>query len=329
MDHLPPVSNPYEPISIPYLGGPAYDNVDIAGYPARRFGDRYRVSALQRGDLQGKTELETAQFLQTWLYFGMLYEAYRLSDDHYVNYRDFIRVDEAGKEWITTARLPELFRVWKERIDRIPKGSEEHEQYYMWFRRSMVVACGVFRDLMGRCYDENFPKLLSQEILLSIQILGAAIDIGVTEVCGERDEYTWRIVPRSVWLEKRMVGQGWCPCVVEQIQTPDRTFLYYASLFGPQNKGMNHSECKAEARACVAANVKDGEKYVSKHVVEGCECDFVVIDTGHGSAVASSISHGGIPVIQISGDHDHGDVNVGIASWSAENPVPYVAISHV
>src|SRR3954471_8364892 len=140
MDHLPPVSTPYQPISIPYLGGPPYDNLGIEGYPARRFGHGYQVSALQQGDLQGRTELETAQFLQTWLYFGMLYEAYRLSDDHHVNYRDFVRADEAGKEWITTACLPELFRVWKERIDEIPKESEEFEQYYGRFRKAMVVA---------------------------------------------------------------------------------------------------------------------------------------------------------------------------------------------
>src|SRR5436190_19748733 len=141
--------------------------------------------------------------------------------------------------------------------------------YYERFRASMSLSCGVWRNLMESSDNENTLQLLSQEILLSIQILGAALDIGVTEVIGSRADYIWRKVPQSKWLMQRMIGQGWCPAIVEQLSNPCATFLYYASLLGPPRHGDDHSKCWANGRTCLATNT-EGEKYVAKHVSETC-----------------------------------------------------------
>lgn len=330
MEHLPFVKNPYEPISIPYLGGPEYDGLEFADYPARRFGGNFLFPKLLTGDLQGKTELEIAQFLQTWLFFGMIYEAYRLSEDHFVDQRSLVRVDPVTTvEYITTVGLPRLFDIWRDSLKYIPRDSKEFVQYYERYRASMVTACSVYRKLMAQSEIKGATPLLSHEILLSIQILGAAIDIGVTEVCSNNAKYTWRVVPRSGWLMERMISQGWCPCIVEQISSPCTTFLYYASLLGPPTLGKDHSNCRSNSRACVAANVKDNVKYVSRHVEDGCECEFVVIDTGPDSKISLSVSRGELPLIQLSSENENGDVTVDVASYSEDDPIPYIAISHV
>ncbi|KAK4951667.1 hypothetical protein LTR66_013831 [Elasticomyces elasticus] len=64
MDHLPTVVNSYDPIAIPYLGGNEYDGLDFGGYPERQ---NWQISALLGGDLQGRTRVEAARYLQTWL----------------------------------------------------------------------------------------------------------------------------------------------------------------------------------------------------------------------------------------------------------------------
>ena len=80
-------------------------------------------------------------------------------------------------------------------------------------------------------------------------------------------------------------------------------------------------------RACVAANVKDGEKYVSKHVVDCSGCDYVTIATGDGSKVATAIEKGEIPVIHLRVEGESLEIN--IRSYSQQESILYTAISHV
>lgn len=320
MEHLPSVVLPFEPILIPYLGGPSYDGFIYSDYPARCNWD---ISSLLKGDLQGRTKDEASQFLQTWLYFGMIYEAFRLYFDN-PDQNDFVRADSvSGLKYVTTVRLPKYFDVWLQRINLIQNEDQlsQRADYYARFRSSMAIACQVWNELMGNGFG-----FLNDEVLLSIQVLGAALDIGVTEVCGTIEDYTWRVVPRSAWLMERMVRQGWCPCIVEQLSHPCATFLYYCSLLGPP-ESYDHTDCRADGRACVATNVKEGVEYVSMHVDEKCLCDFVVIDTRDGSDLCSFIETGGIPVICLDGDGT--DVTVQVLSHREDNPIPYTAISHV
>lgn len=321
MDHLPVVTNPYEPIDILYLGGKEYDGHSFVEYPERQC---WHVNNLLQGDLQGRTTIEAAQFFQTWLYFGMLHEALSSNEGERVQLADFVRIDERSKQnFITTKRLPQLMESWQHRI----KDMADAKTYYDRFRNSMRVACGAWRDLMEASFQKNTNQLLSHEILLSIQILGAALDIGITEVVGSRTDYTWRTVPRSTWLMQRMIRQGWCPSVVEQISKPDASFLYYASLLGPPKRGSDHSSCSATDKACLATTVKAGVPYVTKHATEGCSCDSVTIPTQDGSPVASAIDRGDIPIIHLR--DDGGELVVDIVAHKPSEPISYIAISHV
>ena len=100
MDHLPRVRNPYTPIHVPYLGGGEYDGQVFAEYPVRQ---GWNIDYLQQGDFQGRTANTAAQFLQTWLYFGMMHELFVLEDGDRVTVRDFVRSDSTGRQLINNS----------------------------------------------------------------------------------------------------------------------------------------------------------------------------------------------------------------------------------
>jgi hypothetical protein len=343
MEHLPSLEQPYEPIQIPYLGGPIFDGGDFAGYPARQ---NWNTQLLLQGQLQGRTASEASQFLQTWLYFGMLNEALKLEESDIVDLSGFTRTDSVtGEQLITTAPLNVLMSEWYQRIQAYPDVPDPPNSkksilsktklapiYYQRFRTNMKAACGIWRDLLQPPSPELASlNLLSQEILLSINILGAALDIGVTEVCGSSADYDWRINPRNEWLMDRMVKQGWCPCTVEQMSRPCMTFLYFASLMGPPRREDTHESCESkEGAVCKKGNVKT-ENYVPKHVEEECQCQSITVTTGEGSLVAEAIDSEKIPILKVivDGEGEEEKVTVEISSYSETNNIRYTAISHV
>ena len=325
MDHLPQVNDPYAPLDIPYLGGRQYDCLNFSGYPTRQ---KWQINRLVNGDLQGRTDTEAAQFLQTWLYFGMLHEALQLDEDDRIDLNGFVRTDaKSQKKFITTHQLPELLHKWRLRV----KERQDVKAYYERFRDCMNISCNMWRDLMeasAKNITPNTPRsLLGHEILLSIQILGAALDVGISETCGSRADYVWRVIPESRWLMQRMIGQGWCPTIVTQLSRPCATFLYYASLLGPPRPGDDHKNCSRDSRACRAADIREGEQDVAKHVDEGCQCEHIAIHTEDKSPVANAITQGDIPVIHLVDDGTEPITDIRV--YKDSNRFEYTAISHV
>jgi hypothetical protein len=322
MDHLPSVLEPYQPIEVPYLGGKRYDGLDFLSYPTRQ---HWQVDALIKGDLQGRTPIEAAQFLQTWLYFGMIREALTFNEGDQILWDDFVRVNKSGQNIISTSRLPDLLTALIAKL-KAAKLQGGHRAYFERFRNCMERSCIVWKTFIQDT-DGIASHLLSPEIMLSIQILGEDLDIGITEICERRPRkyaYTWRGIPSS-FLMKRMISQGWCPCIVNELSTPSTTFLYYSSLLGPPDL-TDHSHCLVEAKFCSAKNVDSGN-YKIKHISESCKCNHIYIPTGEESKVADAIRNGHIPVIHVKDDSTNLIVDVDIHSRS--NPVAYTAISHV
>ena len=74
MDHLPQVPQPEYPYpQFPYLEGFMYDNGGFTGFPARMGFDRKRYLA---GNFTEHSPALTAEFLHSWLYFGMMSEVF-------------------------------------------------------------------------------------------------------------------------------------------------------------------------------------------------------------------------------------------------------------
>lgn len=78
MDHLPSPTQPYQPLRVKFLcrkEDDEYDHGGFDGYPTRR---RVDVNRLMKGDLQDQSAHHFSNFLQQWLYFGVLEEVFKI-----------------------------------------------------------------------------------------------------------------------------------------------------------------------------------------------------------------------------------------------------------
>ncbi|MCJ1451371.1 hypothetical protein MMC28_001707 [Mycoblastus sanguinarius] len=331
MDHISPVINPHRAVQVPYLGG-VYSGDRGANYPQRSgvaFADYpesegWSLSHLQQGRLFQKhggkfyerSPLEVERFLQAWLYFGMIQEILGMA----IPTADFVRLDESKASFITTEKLRSYLHRWKVRIDSDRAlGLRE-----TWSRRDQrITECLAFSYDFWKGITESVKNcLLPPEIELSIQILAMTLEHAVTSVCEIPVEMApWRLA-RSHFVTNRMIEDGWCPSVVEQIWYPSHlTLQYYASLLGPPEKRLRHDDCAAGDSGCKAKNTVDSQ-YRTKHMETGCDCSAIAIDL---KKLAQIIQDGGLPVLCL--DYDGSKPYLEVVPL--REGMHYTAISHV
>ena len=253
MEHLPPVSNPYEPIYIPFVGVFEYDNLEFLSYPERK---GWNIDRVLEGGFQDRLASEVAGFLQRWLYFGMLHEILNF----YVNSVDFVRVDESGKKWLTTKNLPVFLQNFRTQVEE-DRNKEDKAEIFKRRNNRIRNCLALSRSVWLKISElENDP--LSGEVSLGIHILAYTLQCSATEICGLgrglryptetsnqsgyrdvpwRVDRTWQIT-RNPFITQRMIEQGWCPSVVDQIRNDFKVLgQYYDSLMGPPKRKLDHS----------------------------------------------------------------------------------------
>src|SRR5271170_6879802 len=97
-------------IDVPYVGTENYDGHGFHSYPQRKGWSRDHLLGVP--DYGPRSSHEVDSFFQTWLYFGMLIEVFRIVG---INLRteQFIRVNVSGEKYVTTRLLPEVIEKWK------------------------------------------------------------------------------------------------------------------------------------------------------------------------------------------------------------------------
>ena len=312
MEHLPPVSHPYKPVEVPYLGG-AYSGDDFAGFPEQHGWD---ICLLQEGNLHGRDSQATAQFLQTWLYFGLLREVLGFE----IMMGDFIRNgQESSSHYITTNKLRNYLQRWKLQIEKEKAQSIDALRK----RNRRVTDCLALSYNFWRGLTPHAKVLiLAPQVELSIQILAITLEHAVTSVCNVSVALApWRLT-RSDYVTQRMLTDGWCPCVIEQIWYPTHlTLQYYASILGPPKEHLNHSQCSAGGEGCKAKNIVDSI-YRTKHTKGDCMCKPVRIDLG---ALGEIVAREEIPLLYFERD-SHGSI---LKVTPRQRGMHYTAISHV
>jgi hypothetical protein len=117
MDHLPlPQKSPVDPVEVPYSCTCDYDGGPILQYPNRRgWTIKYTPTGIFYVDEDGvsPTNAKLEDFIQTWLYFGLLHELF----GDLADIRSFVTQNHQGKPVVTTAPLQNcleaLFKRWK------------------------------------------------------------------------------------------------------------------------------------------------------------------------------------------------------------------------
>ncbi|KAA6407111.1 MAG: hypothetical protein FRX48_09177 [Lasallia pustulata] len=313
MDHYAPVSNPYRPVRVPYLGG-QYDGLNFAGYPSRRNWDIIR---LQQGDFQGASRNDAARFLQTWLYFGLLQEVLGMP----IAVTDFFRPDGPEEYVVTTAKLPDYLRRWKLQFDQLlPAAREVHNDRAIEGLRNSYY---VWRGFVEGERDNGILNPIQPEIELSIQVLATTLEHCLIEVCHVANgNVPFFRLARNPWLTQRMIGDGWCPSVIEQIWNPVHLAVqYYASILGPPARRLDHSTCEAGNRGCNARTVDDAV-YVTSHRTGSCDCGFLGANPEDLTRIVRASN---IPLISVT----WGDSGPSLELIPFHDGMKYTAISHV
>lgn len=75
-------------------------------------------------------------------------------------------------------------------------------------------------------------------------------------------------------------------------------------------------------------NVQE-DTYVPKHVLDGCQCEAIAVDTGPESLISRAIRRKDIPIVQILHDEATDQVNLEVNHCSVDHKTSYIAISHV
>ena len=320
MDHLPiPILPAYPPVQVPCLGGTErYDRLGFLDYPLRR---GWETARLLKGDFTDSPPEKTASFLQNWLYFGLLIDV--LGPE--VNDEDYITTDSYGRLFVTTRRLHEDIKAWRSRQDFIDdhKRGKRSES----IDRCLGVTQSMIEVLTPRA---NFDSPLSDEVLLSIMILGSSLNRAKGPVTKRSDLNQFSIADCAVmshWgtsklVLRRMMDNGWCPAEIARLHSNmDIIGMYYASFLRRRVLNCDHWGC---SRSACKVNDIDETTYSTKHILDDCQCHHIGISSDDLGEILHS---GSFPVIQVS----HSESPDGVEAHT----IPYVegdrfvAISHV
>lgn len=334
MEHLPPVTKPYDPIFVPYIADRDYDGLEFSKYPSRR---GYDLQLLLHGDFQGSSAEEVASFLQVWLWFGLIHGVLQVQ----LNAENFVRTDEAGKKWLNTETLVLLLQNDGKLVEQERKHLE-HTSENIETRKKRIDSClrttyHVWEGFSRLEGNYGIPSPLSPEVSFGIQVLAISLHIGATQLLIKlktlggavyRGNAPWEKglhmrLTRSPWLEARMFKQGWCPLYVDQIRSNSNVIgQYYSSLLGPPHRKLNHSKCDKGDKDCAAM-----EKHQIRslgHEIEDCDCRILTVDKERLGAI---IAKDEIPVLQLI--QEDGEDVLDVVSSTSVQGLEYTAMSHV
>ncbi|EXJ58303.1 hypothetical protein A1O7_05728 [Cladophialophora yegresii CBS 114405] len=295
-------------IAVPFLCEYEYDHdCAFTEYPWRKGFDKHKFLGL---DFSQRPPGQTAAFLQTWLYFGLLSRVLRVA----VPTEDFVDRMSTPRPTITTRRnLPMYLEAWAKKV------KAKHVQ-------QMEADLEEARSFVLCLLEAGDACPLPQEVVLSIMVLGAtlsfAIDLKIESFPPKNKTVIadWGVSPL---IRDRLVQNGWCINDVHRLcdTVSPPTAVLAADIVRHEvvSKEM-HSGCSPAG--CIARNI-DESTYETKHVDPSCQCDLVAAP---GDRVVEILEQGDIPVMLVREDAE-GD-GLGLEASSARR-TKFVAISHV
>ncbi|KAK5321764.1 hypothetical protein LTR93_006002 [Exophiala xenobiotica] len=275
MDHLPSVTNPaFPPHQIPYLrtdNSPVleYDNQEFSDFPFRAGFDKTSLfEGRLRTDL-AQQDQSVAQFVQQWLYFGLLSAGMSHTFAMTDLLQDFTQMSpETGGRVITTRHLDRYLVQWRDRLnpDQVKRNSDTVQRLDTILDETQRhVARYMCR---GGEETAKHPMRKHTDISLSIMALGVVFTRAKLRIWPGSRPFAWQ---RSELVLSRMTDAGWCPSdisMLEKLMTPSG--MYYASLLRPRMAQHNHLQAGCNADTCNVMNISAAEKaeYKTVHTQE-------------------------------------------------------------
>lgn len=317
MDHLPNfkyITGPYP--RIPIISYQPYDGLDFDGYQDRQ---GFQAERLYNRDFTQHPRQRTAVFLQTWLFFGSLYEIFKLQLNGPADLSQFVTEDEHGLR-VSTSTLNELITKWATEIQELGQKTPEAS-------RARFLKVGTVQNTTHKIYHNlltvnNSP--LPYEITLSLGILGATIDFAFKSIWIVDHERDWGLGSLAA---TRMMEAGWCPRdIAVGRQVLSEIPLYCASFLERRSVPFDHWNCSEQT--CRLNNINEST-YVTQHRWKDCRCYDVVPDQAE---IRRILDEGGIPIVYLTspGMDAQGNRRLDVKVKAGMTMIHgYISVSHV
>ncbi|RDW81285.1 uncharacterized protein DSM5745_04842 [Aspergillus mulundensis] len=331
MDHIPRVRDSElktAHLTVPYLAGdsPWEYGSRMRGFDSfRAFPKKHGFSSLlDQGCSGNDLPVPSIGFLQAWLYFGLLAEAFgtpemKFQPDHFIG--------KSGNEMvITTKELNRYIWYWAAAVAHGVR--DEIDEHSANLDRCLELANAVVNGFYRRSSEPKGSEKVDSKwsttntVLFSIITLvdylrRARIDINM---------YSFEVnLPPLVWdfppLDRALAEAGWCAAEISRLndQTDCSTRFYLAQV-DRWAQGKDHSRCIA-GQGCQAHQI-DEPTYRTRHRPD-CKGEMcwdmgpVVED------VVKILDEGGYPLVNLS------DNSRDVEVHPAKQGEVYVTISHV
>ncbi|KAL4902932.1 hypothetical protein BDW74DRAFT_54652 [Aspergillus multicolor] len=326
MDHIEsPLGSPYPSLEVPCLSDEPYEHHDFLTYPEHQGWDINRLFA---GDFTEHGN--PAPFLQNWLFFGVLWEAFgpinKGGKRHYVKEQE---VQPYGT--ITVVGLEERILELNSFISSLIQGGGKATADHIGHRIEQCLQTVSRLCRIAKC--DGDPRLgfttwpLSPEIDLSIRTLSQRLAwnfaSGVMPLVF--DSYTGGLEFPCAWLPlKRLQDSGWCPSEIAMVEETftSASALYTSQLESPPSATQkDHSQCTRNL--CMARQLNE-ETYRTAHTTTDCDCSH------HGPLiheVTTILESGGIPLLSITPIKKEPYIKIAVEEYSEGKK--YIAFSHV
>lgn len=325
MDHIPPPSRLSHPLRAVSLFAPEteYDQGPLYGYLGRIGWTKEDILNINSSQ---KPRDSVHGVLQTWTYFGMLFEVTGTP----VSVHDLSK-GENERVFLATHNLPGILGSWiQQEASRSVSLRRQHLEH--------VSECLV---LMADVYDTIYlanPNYLDGGFHLSVQLLYEYLVRAATLVGEAGNTSTFASSPiqyRTLlgplrFVENRMKRLGWCPSEIHMLaEFSSMTEMVFASLLDRPGPDKGHSRCNS--RKCLAYQIANEEEYFTKHISPSCACEFVYAL----HEVLAEVLLGqadSVPLVALSTPLRGRDGLLYaqlLSSHHNKEHVPYVAISHV
>lgn len=331
------------PSLVPYVCREAYDDGPFLTYSSRRKGRDVVAPAtiFQYANyswLNSMPKVELEDFLQTWLFFGLLEEIFK---DLFIP-SAYVREVETKRErgllsrstsWqaigqrrvLTTSQLVPMVKAWMKQVKLSTEAAENQRAQYEHIAECLRLTSVILKAVRSSMRPDFNPVIRS--CIASVgELLGQAANKAYDIENVMEDNLclgTWRSFYDIHQGLAQMKDNGVCPCEIHRVRYQAitlQTFHYWTWM----RKGIpstRHQDCNE--RSCWT-NYNDLGGYVAKHRHDDCQCTNFSIDVDE---VIRILSRGSLPILRIVPGSSLDELYVNVEE--ATDGLSYVALSHV